>query len=85
MKKLTLVDELGGKCSKCGYDDNKRVLNFHHVDPSTKSFGISSKLGMKLDTLRVEAAKCILLCANCHAIEHLVGVDESFIALVKKI
>jgi hypothetical protein len=67
-----LVAEHGGKCLLCGYDKCIAALGFHHRDPSTKAFGIGAKLASYgIDRLRVEAAKCDLLCANCHAeIEH---------------
>jgi hypothetical protein len=52
----------------CGYDRCSAALTFHHVDPSTKKFGIAAGgLARALSKLREEAAKCVLLCANCHA------------------
>jgi hypothetical protein len=69
--KLTLVAELGGKCSDCGYCKEPRILNFHHVDETTKSFGIAKKLSLCIEKLRAEAKKCILLCPNCHQEHHL--------------
>jgi transposase len=66
--KATLVREAGGECRLCGYSRCADALHFHHVDPATKSFAIGSRgLTRSLDTLRREAAKCALLCANCHA------------------
>ena len=66
--KATLVAEAGGKCSLCGYDRCMSALHFHHVDPSTKKFHLGHKgLARSLERARVEAAKCILLCGNCHA------------------
>jgi hypothetical protein len=68
LNKLKLVEENGGCCSICGYNRYIGALQFHHLDPSLKSFGLSQKgktLGM--DSLREEAKKCILLCANCHS------------------
>lgn len=66
--KRTLVDEAGGACAICGYDRCVRALEFHHVDPATKRFGLGSRgLAQAMDKLRAEVAKCVLLCANCHA------------------
>lgn len=63
-----LVDEAGGECTKCGYNKCIAALQFHHTDPSTKSYALSCNgLTKGIDTLRQEAKKCILLCANCHA------------------
>jgi transposase len=66
--KRILVAEAGGRCRRCGYDRCIAALQFHHMDPGTKSFTLSSKgITRSLDSAREEARKCILLCANCHA------------------
>lgn len=70
-KKQKLVDLFGGKCKKCGYDRCKEALQFHHLDPTKKSFGISGKGACREWNVMVkEANKCVLLCANCHAELH---------------
>lgn len=62
-----LVDEAGGACRTCGYDRCSRALSFHHVDPSNKSFGLAmAGIARSLEKARAEAAKCMLLWANCH-------------------
>ena len=66
-----LVKEAGGQCIRCGYDACTRILVFHHLDPSTKSFGISEKLSANLSILKAEVDKCVLLCPNCHGEKHL--------------
>jgi 5-methylcytosine-specific restriction endonuclease McrA len=65
--KRMLVEALGGKCSRCPYDKSLAALDFHHVGPKTKSFGIAHK-GITASYARLleEAKKCVLLCANCH-------------------
>ena len=66
--KRKLVDEAGGSCRLCGYDRTVAALQFHHLDPSTKRFGLGSRgLARSIEALREEAAKCVLLCSNCHA------------------
>jgi len=66
--KVRLVAESGGCCVLCGYAEHHAVLQFHHVDPATKRFGIGSRgLGRAWSDLRAEAAKCVLLCPTCHA------------------
>lgn len=50
----------------CGYDRCVVNLQFHHVDPTTKSFPMSTASGKALNTYREEAKKCVLVCANCH-------------------
>jgi DNA-binding transcriptional ArsR family regulator len=66
--KQVLVAEAGGCCVLCGYDATPAALHFHHVDPSTKRFHLAyGGFARSLDVAREEAAKCVLLCANCHA------------------
>jgi hypothetical protein len=64
--KRVLVAEAGGRCAICGYDRSVVNLHFHHVDPAQKSFGVTTASGKSLDAYRAEAAKCVLVCANCH-------------------
>jgi hypothetical protein len=64
--KRILVAEAGGCCAVCGYRRCIINLHFHHVDPATKSFGITVARGKSLAAYRTEARKCVLVCANCH-------------------
>jgi len=70
--KETLVAEAGGECVLCGYSKCIAALQFHHTDPSAKRFHLSSQgVSRSIAKARGEAAKCVLLCANCHAeVEH---------------
>ena len=66
--KRILVQEAGGRCCVCGYDRYLGALEFHHLDPRSKAFSLSAAgVTRSLAKARVEAAKCVLLCANCHA------------------
>ncbi|MCB0876385.1 MAG: HNH endonuclease, partial [Solirubrobacterales bacterium] len=58
--------EAGGGCAVCGYDRTVVNLHFHHVDPATKSFALTTARGKSLESMRAEATKCVLVCANCH-------------------
>jgi hypothetical protein len=74
--KRRLVEEAGGRCVACGYERCIAALHFHHLDPATKSFAVAGAgITRSLAVSRAEAAKCILLCANCHA-EVEVGARE---------
>ena len=80
--KQKCVEYKGGKCSTegCGYNKCSKALDFHHLDPTTKSFTITEYLTsspirnlldenkevLLPDILIQELDKCILLCANCH-------------------
>jgi transposase-like protein len=66
--KAILIAEAGGRCCICGYDKHPSALAFHHLDPDAKRMPVSARgIAYALDTLREEARKCTLLCANCHA------------------
>ena len=66
--KRVLIDEAGGSCRLCGYARCEAALQFHHLDPRHKDFHLSVRgITRSISALRAEAAKCILLCATCHA------------------
>lgn len=66
--KRLLVEEAGGRCVLCGYDKHQEALQFHHLDPKQKLFHLGQGgLCRSLAKCRLEASKCMLLCANCHA------------------
>lgn len=65
--KLKAVMARGGKCMICGYSKHIGVLDFHHIDPGTKLFGISSGgFSRSWASIEAEIKKCVLVCANCH-------------------
>jgi hypothetical protein len=65
------------KCVRCE-ESHPATLTFHHRDDSEKSFEIGNalKLGVGLNRLLAEIEKCEVLCANCHAKEHLAYLFE---------
>jgi transposase-like protein len=66
--KALLVEEFGGACQLCGFARYAGALQFHHVEPAAKRFQLGGRgLTRPLAQLREEARKCVLLCANCHA------------------
>ena len=60
-----LKEEAGNCCCMCGYNKNPAALDFHHLDPTVKEGKIIGST-KSLAKQREEAAKCILVCANCH-------------------
>ena len=59
---------MGGKCSVCGYNKSIKALEFHHIVPDSKTFGMSA-LFQKRPSWKVilkELKKCKLVCSNCH-------------------
>lgn len=71
-RKRELLNLLGGCCSACGYDKNQAALNFHHINPETKSFNLSVRdlSSRTFEILLSEVKKCSILCSNCHAEHH---------------
>jgi len=65
------VEYKGGKCELCGYNKCAQALDFHHLDPKLKDFGISMDgLTRAWSRVKKELDKCIMLCANCHREVH---------------
>ena len=62
-----VIAEAGGCCAICGYARDTAALQFHHIDPGAKDFTLRNGDTRSLQRMRAEAAKCVLLCANCHA------------------
>lgn len=70
-RKDQLIHAAGGKCSICEYSKCRDALEFHHIVPAQKLFELSLAGMTKSHVLiQAEAAKCILVCANCHAEIH---------------
>ncbi len=53
----------GNVCNKCG---SSQDLEFDHIEPSLKSYHISSLWSRKLEIIWAELVKCQLLCNSCH-------------------
>ena len=62
------VEEYKTYCAKCGCAI-PYVLTFHHIDPTLKSFDISSARKKLTDIIK-ELDKCVCLCHNCHQTFH---------------
>jgi len=77
--KAAAVKYLGGKCSKCNWSGDQAALQFHHKDPNQKDFTIGNVANKSWDSIKKEMEKCILLCANCHMIEHSTKLGEKFL------
>jgi hypothetical protein len=71
-RKKQLIEIAGGECCDCGYKKNISALEFHHLNPEEKSFGIDLRKCScaKWDRLVEEVKKCVLICANCHREKH---------------
>ncbi len=78
--KQMLVVERGGCCQLCGYDRCLAALEFHHLDPDTKVFGVARRGANGVEALSAEIRKCILLCSNCHA-----EVEDGFTSIPESV
>ena len=72
-RKIEVVNDMGGCCSKCGYSKCIAALELHHIDDSTKQYEWSKMRQLSESKLKNELSKCILLCANCHRELHQIG------------
>jgi hypothetical protein len=53
-------------CKSCG-ESRYWVLDFHHIDPSKKSFNIADFMFKSpLVNILSEIELCVALCRNCH-------------------
>lgn len=67
--KLALIEAMGGLCADCGGSFHHAAFDFHHL--GDKDGSVSGLMNTSsLDQVAAEAAKCELLCANCHRIRH---------------
>lgn len=65
-KNLICLERLSEGCVQCGEKDVV-VLEFDHIDPASKVANISQmRKNYTPEKLKVELAKCVVLCANCH-------------------
>jgi predicted HNH restriction endonuclease len=84
--RLMAVSYKGGRCQVCGYERCIEALEFHHLDPSQKDFGISYKgYTRSWEKVKEEIAKCILLCANCHREAHAGKLQLPQVTVVEKL
>lgn len=78
------------KCAKCGLSNKPYLLEFHHLDPSTKYKDVTNlqfnAYGIKL--IKDEIRKCVTICRNCHMEFHylernkIVSTFEEYLKLV---
>jgi hypothetical protein len=66
-RKARAIEYKGGKCIHCGYKKCPAALDFHHVDPTKKLFGIAQGIVKYCwQKIQDELDKCDLVCSNCH-------------------
>jgi hypothetical protein len=83
--RLMAVSYKGGCRQICSYDRCFEALEFHHLDPTQKDFGISKKgYTRSWEKVKNEIDKCLLLCANCHREFHAGKLQLPQVTVVEK-
>lgn len=81
--KKRLVEIYQSRCGKCKKSFHYAVYDFHHLDSNTKD-SIISKYGRFEDAFE-ESKKCVMLCPNCHTLEHIIKKNWDFNNIKKEI
>lgn len=63
--KLKIVELMGGKCLRCGYNKSVSALQLHHIR-GDKDLAVSQMYNRSWSDVLKELEKCTMLCANCH-------------------
>lgn len=74
--KIELITLKGGKCVHCGVKHNGKnsvMFDMHHIKDKEFNLNAFNFEKYKKEEIFEEAKKCILLCANCHRLEHHKG------------
>ncbi len=56
-------------CTDCGYSHGA-AIHFHHLRDKVATIATMVNKGRGREAIMEEIAKCIPLCANCHALRH---------------
>ena len=76
LKLKEFIDSKREPCAVCG-EAEKACIDFHHVNPSEKSFDVNPRNSKSIANLQKEIDKCVCLCANCHRKVHAGLIDLS--------
>ena len=61
--------KVGKRCALCPESDARKLV-FHHRDPATKLFNLSTARDHSEELIIAEIAKCVLWCRSCHVKYH---------------
>ena len=80
---------IGYDCWKCGYDKGSKaqsILEFHHVNPEEKLFGLTTRefVGHSWEKVWLEIQKCVSLCCLCHREFHAGIISQEEIEKIYK-
>jgi hypothetical protein len=58
-------------CHKCGFKKHHNALDLHHVSGNKdRTIARLCRGSVSMKRLEEEIRKCVVLCANCHRMEH---------------
>lgn len=63
------IAAMGGACARCSGVFHRAVFDFHHEGEKESDPSALLANGSPED-IATELARCVLLCANCHRLEH---------------
>lgn len=69
IKKKAIIYK-GSICIHCKNEFPYPAMQFHHINPENKDVAWDKLKLRSWDKITHELDKCVLLCSNCHAIEH---------------
>jgi len=75
-RKIKAIKYKGSECIDCNLklsDSHYAVFEFHHLDPLLKDCDWSKLRLKSWPIITTELDKCVLLCANCHRIRHVIS------------
>lgn len=67
-KRKLIIDLKDKPCMDCGKTYPHPCMDFDHRPGTTKVKDLSQMTGYHEDTIRKEAAKCDVVCSNCHRV-----------------
>ena len=53
-------------CKRCGYDENRYALDWHHTEDKSKAISNMLQDNLSIERIMSEVDKCEVLCSNCH-------------------
>ena len=68
-------------CIDCGITYPSFIMHFDHRNPSQKFRNVSAMATYSEKRIRMEIAKCDVVCANCHGLRTLAGMKSGKIKM----
>lgn len=81
---LMALDKIERGCDICGYNKNAAALEWHHPNQDKENNPGDLLRSGKIKEYKIEIAKCILVCANCHREIHNLPSDKEQISVELK-